>query len=77
MAGLMYLCDSADLALVCGAVAGSRQWALLNRTSTVQGNKRGSAQIKWIMGVIVQLVCIRQGLLTSCQNLASLNGREK
>lgn len=72
-----YLCDPADLAFVRGAVAGSRQWALLNWASAVQGDKGGSAQVKWIVGVVVQLVGICQGLLTSCQNLAGLNGKER
>lgn len=67
-----YLCDPAELAFVCGTVAGARQWTLLNRTSTVQRNKRGSAQIKWIMGVIVQLMGVSWSLLTGCQYLASL-----
>lgn len=69
---LVYLCDPADLAFVRGAVAGSRQRALLNGASAVQGNVRGSAQVKWIVGVVVQLVGVCQVLLTGCQNLASL-----
>lgn len=73
----MYLCDPADLAFVCGTVAGSGQRALLHRASAVQGDKRGSAQVKWIVGVVVQLVGVCQGLLTSSQNLAGLNGRER
>ena len=73
---LIYLCDPADLAFVCGTVAGSRQRALLDGASTVQGDKRGRAQVKWIVGVVVQLVGVRQGLLTSSQNFAGLNGRE-
>lgn len=68
-----YLCDPADLAFVSRAVAGSRQRALLNRSSTVQGDEGGSAQVKWIVGVVVQLVCVCQGLLTGSQNFASLN----
>lgn len=73
---LTYLCNPADLAFVRRTVAGSRQRALLHRASTVQGDKGGSAQVKWIVGVVVQLVGICQGLLTSCQNLACLEGRE-
>lgn len=67
-----YLCDPAELAFVCGTVAGPRQWALFNRTSTIKRNKRGSAQIKRIMGIIVQLMGISWGLLTGSQNLAGL-----
>lgn len=68
-----YLCDPADLAFVSGAIAGSRQRALFNRAPTVEGNIRGGAQVKWIVGVVVQLVGIRQALLTGCQDLASLH----
>lgn len=71
-----YLRDPADLAFVRRAVAGSRQRALLNRASTVQRDEGGRAQVERIVGVVVQLVGVCQGLLTGCQNLAGLNGRE-
>lgn len=71
-----YLCDPADLAFVRRAVAGSRQRALLNGASTVQRDEGGSAQVERIVGVVVQLVGVCQGLLTGRQNLAGLNGRE-
>ena len=74
---MTYLCDPADLAFVGGAVAGSRQRALLNRTSTVQRDKRGGAQVEWIVGIVVQLVGVCEGLLTGCQNLAGLDGEER
>lgn len=74
---LAYLCDPAELAFECGTVASTRQWAFLNRTSTVQRNKRGSTQIKRIMGVIVQLMGISWGLLTGSQNLAGLSLKTK
>lgn len=73
---LSYLCDSAYLAFVCGTVARCRQRALFNRTSTVQRNKGGSTKVKWIVGVIVQLVGISQSLLTGSQNLAGLGSKE-
>ena len=73
----MYLCDPADLAFVWGTVAGSRQRTLLDRASTVQGDKRCGAQVKRIVGVVVQLVGIRQCLLACRQNLAGLNSRER
>jgi hypothetical protein len=66
------LCDPADLALVGGAIAGPREGALLHWASTVQGRVRGSAQVKWIVGVVVQLVGIGQRLLACCQDLACL-----
>ena len=70
-----YLCDSADLALVGRAVAGSREWALLHRAPAVQGDVGGSAQVEGIVGVVVQLVGIGQGLLAGRQDLACLNRR--
>lgn len=73
----VYLCDPADLAFVWRTVAGSGQRALLHRASAVQGDERGGAQVKRIVGVVVQLVGVRQGLLTSSQNLTGLNGRDE
>ena len=70
-----YLSDSADLALVRGAVAGPRERALLHRAPAVQGDVRGRAQVEGVVGVVVQLVGVGQGLLTGRQDLACLNGR--
>ena len=66
------LCDPADLSLVCGAVAGSGQGTLLHWSPAVQGCVGGGAQVKGIMGVVVQLMGVCQGLLAGRQNLASL-----
>ena len=67
-----YLCDPADLPLVRGTVTGSRQGALLHWPTTVQRSVRGGAQVKRIVGVVVQLVCVCQSLLTRSQYLPCL-----
>jgi len=72
-----YLGDPADLALVRGAVARSGQGALLNGAPAVQGHEGGAAQVERVVGVVVQLVGVRQGLLAGRQNLARLDGKER
>lgn len=74
---LNYLCDPADLAFVCWTVASSRQGALFNWTSAVQWNIGGGAQVKWIVGVVIELVGICQVLLTGSQNLPGLKWLKK
>lgn len=71
-----YLCDPADLAFVCGTVAGPGERALFNWTPTIQGDIRGCAQVKGVVGVVVQLVGICQCLLTSSQDFAGLESRQ-
>lgn len=71
------LCDPADLSFVFGAVAGSRQGAFLYWPPTVQGSVGGGADVKGIVGVVVQLVSICQALLTCCKNLSCLSKEGK
>lgn len=63
-ANLCHRSDTADLPMELRAVAGSTERTLLHRFATINGSVRGSADVKGVVHVIVELVGVSGILLT-------------
>lgn len=69
---LSNLSDMADLTFELGLIAGSTQWTLDHRFSSVDWGVGGGTDVERIVLVVLQLVGVRRCLLASGQDLSGL-----
>jgi hypothetical protein len=71
-ANLCHLCHPANLTLELWQIASPTEWALCYWLATVDWNIGGSADVKWVVLIVLQVVFVNWILFTCSKDLTSL-----